>query len=183
MTHASIVAVCKCIPASCIEKCLFTIERLSSRIEFGDSTEILGITHILVNINGHAANRICNARKTIKINLGIMRDFDPAELIDNLHHTCGSIIKMYRIDLHLRTLPRNIGITRNGKKRHPFLSGINARQDNRIGSVFRLSGTTIGSQQQNIVWIRINGLLFEGASKVIVNNPRIVEAGLNAYHP
>ena len=145
MAHAGVIAVCKSVANTSKEECLSTVQFLNARVQFNNVAEVLCVTHVLLNVYGYATKSIGNACETIKVDLCIVGNMYAAQFIYSLYHAICAVIVVDGVNLHVRTLPQDTGISWNREHSHTLMDRVNTRQNNGIRTIFSLARSTVGS--------------------------------------
>ena len=150
MAHASVVAIGK-VAAATIEEGLGAVEHLLALLELRDVIEVNGVLDVHIDVDGHAAQGIGDAGEAVKVDLGVVRDLNVAQVAHDLDHSGRTVIGVDAVELHRRPLPRDHGVARDGEQGCHLLLGVDPCQDDGVGAVLGLSGAAVRAKKKDVV--------------------------------
>ena len=181
MAHARVIAVGIGVAATGIGKGGGAIHML---LTSGDlNIKVLRVVDIVGCVNVDTANRINQRLHSVEADLGIMGNLNAAQFVDRLDHGLGAANGVAGVDLHGLALVHDLGVARNGNERRLLLRGIDACQDNRVGTVRILARTAVSAKKQHVERIlRLVGI-HQNLAQVVGNDIRIAELAHNGGKP
>ena len=181
MAHARVIAVGIGVAAAGIGKGGGTVHMLLASGNL--NIQVLGIVNIIGCVNVDTANRINQRLHTVEADLGIVGNLNTAQLVDRLDHGLGAANGMAGVDLHGLALVLDLGVARNGNERRLLLRGVDACQDNRVGTIRILARTAVGAKKQHVERILCLIGVNQNPTQIVGNDIRIAELAHNGGKP